>query len=194
MTKDMILQEALKLFSNSGYEGTSIRQIASKVGIKESSIYSHFSSKEEIFRAIIKEYDTSNEIEKMDFERLAQEPDSYLCVVLENVLSAYENEDYLAYERLIFLEGIKNGTVKELVLNETCNKIEVLFGSLIDFLVKIEYLRGDIPKDMLLVQFLSPFFYIHFLLISHQYTQEEKSEKIDMMRKSLEHFLKTYKK
>ena len=52
-TKDIIFQAAVELFSQKGYHGTSVRDIARKVGIKESSIYNHFHGKESIMQAIL---------------------------------------------------------------------------------------------------------------------------------------------
>ena len=52
-TKERILEEALKLFSVSGFEGVTIRNIADAVEIRNSSLYKHFSSKQEIFDAIV---------------------------------------------------------------------------------------------------------------------------------------------
>jgi AcrR family transcriptional regulator len=48
-TREEILNEALDLFAEKGYHGSSMREIAKAVGIKGSSIYNHFSGKEEIF-------------------------------------------------------------------------------------------------------------------------------------------------
>ena len=48
-TKDKIFDTALDLFSKKGYDSVSVRTIASEVGIKESSIYNHYSSKHLIY-------------------------------------------------------------------------------------------------------------------------------------------------
>lgn len=52
-TKDYIFEAAVELFSKQGYEGTSMRRLAKTVGIKESSIYNHYSSKRSILDAIL---------------------------------------------------------------------------------------------------------------------------------------------
>lgn len=54
-TKDKIIYESLRLFSQKGYDGVSMREIATAVGIKGASIYNHFKGKEEIFNAIFDE-------------------------------------------------------------------------------------------------------------------------------------------
>lgn len=54
-TKQKILEESLKLFSEKGYEGVSMREIAAAVGIRGASIYNHFKGKEAIFQGIFEE-------------------------------------------------------------------------------------------------------------------------------------------
>ena len=48
-TKERILMKALELFSQNGYAGTNVRELAEALGLVKSSIYKHFESKEAIF-------------------------------------------------------------------------------------------------------------------------------------------------
>jgi AcrR family transcriptional regulator len=50
--KTQILKAAGKCFANAGFNGTSVRDIAAEVGIEAASLYSHFSSKDEILKEI----------------------------------------------------------------------------------------------------------------------------------------------
>ena len=52
-TKERIVSETLTLFSRKGYKGTSVKNIADAVGVKDSSLYKHFKSKQEILNAIM---------------------------------------------------------------------------------------------------------------------------------------------
>lgn len=52
-TYDKILNAAILLFSERGYEGTSMKQIAQAVGLTESAIYRHFKGKEDLLAGII---------------------------------------------------------------------------------------------------------------------------------------------
>ena len=52
-TKDRILDASLTLFAKNGYDGTSMEQIASSVGIKAPSLYKHFKGKEDILNSLI---------------------------------------------------------------------------------------------------------------------------------------------
>ena len=51
-TKERIIDAAIGLFSEKGFEAVSMNEIAAVVGIKKASIYFHFRSKEEIMEAI----------------------------------------------------------------------------------------------------------------------------------------------
>ena len=51
-TRQRILDIALDLFINQGYDATSIRQIADRLGFSKASIYYHFASKQDILMAL----------------------------------------------------------------------------------------------------------------------------------------------
>lgn len=52
-TTERILDAAEQLFAEKSYEGTRLREIAARVGIREPSIYSHFTNKAAIYDAVI---------------------------------------------------------------------------------------------------------------------------------------------
>lgn len=55
-TTRQILDIAADLFARNGYDGVSVRQIAEKAGIKESSLYNHFKSKADILETLFDEF------------------------------------------------------------------------------------------------------------------------------------------
>ena len=52
-TRQAILDAALALFAEKGYYGTSLRDVARAVGIRESAIYNYFPGKEALFEALL---------------------------------------------------------------------------------------------------------------------------------------------
>ena len=52
--KGEILDAALDVFSERGYSGGSMREIATRVGVSEPALYRHFSGKEEVFVALMR--------------------------------------------------------------------------------------------------------------------------------------------
>ncbi|WP_064093198.1 TetR/AcrR family transcriptional regulator [Rossellomorea aquimaris] len=57
--KQLIKTVALDLFGQKGYEDTSLKEIATAVGIKKPSIYNHFESKEDLFLAVLEDLSAS---------------------------------------------------------------------------------------------------------------------------------------
>ena len=54
-TKRKIFEIAMRLFSEKGYEATSVEEITATVGVAKGTLYYHFNSKEEIFNFLVEE-------------------------------------------------------------------------------------------------------------------------------------------
>jgi AcrR family transcriptional regulator len=54
-TRERIKEVALELFTEHGYEQTSLREIAERLGVTKAALYYHFKSKEEIVRAFVED-------------------------------------------------------------------------------------------------------------------------------------------
>ncbi|MCQ4041191.1 TetR/AcrR family transcriptional regulator [Streptantibioticus rubrisoli] len=55
-TKAEIQEIALELFTDNGYEATSMREIAERLDISKAALYYHFAGKEDIIRSLFDEY------------------------------------------------------------------------------------------------------------------------------------------
>lgn len=62
-TREKILQTALHLFAQNGYEAVSVSQIAGALGMTKSALYKHYKNKQDIFDQIVAE------MERQDAER-----------------------------------------------------------------------------------------------------------------------------
>lgn len=55
-TRQRILAVALELFTHRGYEKTSLREVAERLGFTTAALYYHFESKDEILAALVEDY------------------------------------------------------------------------------------------------------------------------------------------
>jgi AcrR family transcriptional regulator len=51
-----LLELALQLFAEQGYEKTSLREIAERLGVTKAALYYYFKSKEDIVRSLVEDY------------------------------------------------------------------------------------------------------------------------------------------
>jgi AcrR family transcriptional regulator len=62
-TRAQICRLALELFAERGYDGTSLREIADRLGITKAAVYYHFKTKEDILASLVEDFFT--EIDKL---------------------------------------------------------------------------------------------------------------------------------
>jgi AcrR family transcriptional regulator len=55
-TREHIQTVALEMFAEHGYDGTSLRQIAERLGVTKAAVYYHFKSKEDILAGLVQDY------------------------------------------------------------------------------------------------------------------------------------------
>ena len=131
-TKERIVEEAFALFASRGFHAVSVRDIAAAVGIKDASLYNHFSGKQAIFDAIVRDalertrrffgernilFDVSDDAtpyEEMNAERMHEMvlpsfryffEDPYMVRLRHLlVISQFESEEAGRVYRLVFVE------------------------------------------------------------------------------------------
>jgi AcrR family transcriptional regulator len=70
LTAFKIKEVALELFATKGYENTTMREISSSVGIKASSIYSHYISKDVLFEQVVQDLINKINWENIDINKI----------------------------------------------------------------------------------------------------------------------------
>lgn len=192
MTKEAILRIALHLFSQKGYSATSIREIARAVGIKESSIYAHFASKEDIFRSVIANYDFLH-YNDFDIEEFKKDPLTQFRLRCERIIGCYDDEDYMAYARMSQIECLKDGVTREMVRSESFDRIESFFEQLLTIMIDIGYLHNR-DKNLMMAEYVGPFYYLHMKLLTNRFDEAKKIELIQTIRAHLVHFFTVFRK
>lgn len=138
-TKRKIFETSLKLFSEKGYDATSIEEITATVGVAKGTLYYHFSSKEEIFNFLVEEGmkllinsieikigKCDNVLDKIKAVSLIQlkavaKYENLLTIVLSqvwgnetrNVFCKDKVMEYVEVVRKIVQEGVDNGDIIE---------------------------------------------------------------------------------
>ncbi len=168
-----------------------MRQIAREVGIKESSIYNHYSSKQEILNSILEYYVremVSDEIPLPQASRnLDKGFDFFYRAGCDAFLSKLRQEKMMKITRLLFIESYHNDDVKNFlkksIIEEPINGWIVLFNMMKS--------KNLIRKDCDVVQLSQSFFYYGmFLLYEHfiiNYPEDDEEFLEEFMLKTEKH-------
>lgn len=108
-TRRLILEAALDLFSQSGFAGTSMRQIARAVSVRESALYHHFSSKADILEALLDELGPgrSKQLDGLDVAHIVSElgGEKALRLLARSMVALWATPSEQKLARLILAEG-----------------------------------------------------------------------------------------
>ncbi len=157
------------MFSVKGYDAVSIRQIASAVGIKESSIYNHFKSKQDILNKIIDEtlkryYSTLDNVQvpKSEDDNVSELYDNITDDVFLDMCTKiflfYLKDDYISkLRRLLTIEQYGNKEIGETFRYVFIDRIlETQRQVLQKFIDSGRFIQGD--AYTMALHFYSPIF------------------------------------
>lgn len=200
-TKEKIADEALTLFSAKGYKGTSVKNIADAVGIKDSSLYKHFKSKKDIFYSIVKQM--QNRMSGLSFQvGLPAEQD---CETQANTYGKFTTNALCALARGVFLFYLKDDFVSrfwKMAMMEQYHSPEIytvyhkIFmedsityqTNLFHEMIKQGYFIAADPEIMA-INFYSPIF---FLLSRYMGKPEEENTALNLLDKQIREFCRIY--
>lgn len=105
--RERILEVSLELFSRQGFAATSMRQIAGQVGIRASSLYNHFESKEAIYAALIDTYgpaSSANRLASAAYRVLKDDPAAFCEHYVADLLDQWCDPDEQRFMELMSAE------------------------------------------------------------------------------------------
>jgi len=139
-TKERIFDVSLDLFSQKGFDAVSVREIAREVGIRESSIYNHYKSKEAILDAIIdyfkSELSQSGLPEEEDAALMEQGPEVFFNVGASAYINQINTPQMEKIWRLVSIETYHNQKIRDFfkkeLLEEPITVWEDVFQTMIE--------------------------------------------------------------
>lgn len=190
-TKDLIIETALNLFSQRGYDGIGLRDLAQEVGVRESALYKHFSGKQEIFDSLVErmyeEYNkfalsinvNENFVEMIEKYKTISEDD---LLKMSHGFFLYFAKDERAskFRKILTMEQFRSEKIralyKALYFENVLAYHSEVFKGLIENKIMIEA-----EPDTVALHFYSPIF---LLLTSYD---ERKINEIDALTKLTKH-------
>ena len=149
-TRQKILENAIDLFAMKGFTETSVRELATAVGVKEASIYNHFTSKNAILECILDEYSQFTRTISMQDKLPALKANPTANGVLSCLTLAFtegREEYYLKELYVILQEQHRNPIVGKFVSEHYILGNEQTVRSLVHSLKELGILNSDADPD-----------------------------------------------
>jgi AcrR family transcriptional regulator len=139
-TKAKIIDTAIELFSLKGFSAVSVRDITREVGIKESSMYNHFRSKDELLETIFHLFrmETAKIMPPMDsLDRILADmsPEAFLKRGFQNFKEHIGDPAMEKIWRIMYMEQYRNALARDIYLHDivgrTIDFLEIVFAKYI---------------------------------------------------------------
>lgn len=163
-----IIDTALKLFGEKGYEKTSITDIAKAIGVAQGLCYRYFPSKEALFDSAIEQY---ADVLLEQFGSYGKDDDKTLRQIIEEMPSTIEEQDTKYYS---VFHGAENKKFHDQLALKVCEKLVPL----VEKLLYRAKQKGEILFDDLQTAARFCVYGQLGILLADDMTQEDKSKKI----------------
>lgn len=160
--KQQILDVALRLFANVGYESTSISRIAKEAGISKGLIYNYFESKEDLLKNLVLSLNSMEE----DYREEIMDDDPK--IMLKNIFTSYfkiliEQKDQLRLISALAFQIDKFDFLQDMATNKLESYTQMFTGLL-------EQIGIENPKEeSLLIGALFDGIATQYLIIHNDY-------------------------
>ncbi len=157
-TKERILASALDMFSQKGFSGTNIRELAGSLGMGKSSMYRHFESKEEIWNTLLDELIAYYEARFGSPEHLPPVPDSpkeLVDLTMHMVDFTVHDETVIKTRKMLTIEQFRDDRARALATKYFLTGLTEMFTQLFAGMMDKGLLRKDDPA-MLAFAYTAP--------------------------------------
>ena len=155
-TRQAILDAALDLFADKGFFGTSLRDVAAAVGVRESALYNYFAGKDALFDALLVA-DQTTKIEQLT--TLVEAPISDGRTLLEQLaiatLEGFVEPREQKLFRILMSDGVRLAKVGRINLYERMATGRERLHGILRRLIREGWLRPGDPQ-LIGTAFISP--------------------------------------
>jgi AcrR family transcriptional regulator len=192
-TKERILAAALEMFSQNGYAGTNIRELAASLDMGKSSLYRHFESKEEIWHTLLDRMIVYYEERFGSSRHLPSVPDSLeelVDMTMRMVCFTVHDEMIIKTRRLLSIEQFRDERARALATRHFLTGLTDMFRRIFTDMMGKGLLREDDPA-MLAFAYTAPISALIHLCDREPGKTEEAIRQIEAFSR---HFVRIYGK
>ncbi|MDY5986986.1 TetR/AcrR family transcriptional regulator [Sporofaciens sp. SGI.106] len=189
-TKQKILLESLRLFSQRGYDAVGVEQIAAAVGIKAPSLYKHYRSKQDIFDAIFEEtarrYEAFTDTISVHVQNSEQDVKMFEEITADDLVAKVRSlidyslhDEYVSmFRRMMTIEQFRSPELSELYSQRYVNQIHDYHSGLFTKMIAAGVLVEEDP-GILAMMYDAPILVLLGECDRHPEKEEECMKKLE---------------
>jgi AcrR family transcriptional regulator len=194
-TRERLLDAALNLFATQGFAGTSMRQIAQAVGIRESAIYAHFASKEALYQTLFEQIGPPTKLISDLLEShptMAQlDPEQVLRTVAHRMITTWDEPRARLFTSLLLREGALGTAGGSSLLLSAIDLTLQELGDLFRYWREQGLILQAFPPEHLVWELIAPLASLRFLYWHAQATEAERETGHRRAELHIDYFLYT---
>lgn len=191
-TKDRILDSALTLFSEKGYDGVGVDLIAENAGIKGPSLYKHFKGKEDILETLIEKAESYYEACFGSVNNPGKTPSSMeelVTLSLKRIQFTLSDPMIKKVRRLLTMEQFRNHRIALLTTKYNIDSVQGMYRQIFQAMMESGTMRKGDP-ELVSMSFAAP---VSLLIQMCDREPEREKEAMERIEAYLRYFAGKYK-
>ena len=191
-TKEKILDSALVSFAENGYKGTNLRDLAAGMGLSKSALYKHFTSKEDIWNAVIDRMEAYYVSRFGSPEKMPPSPRScgeLFDMTMRMLDFTMHDKKVILTRQLLLKEQFRDERARHFATLHFLTGTKDIYTKIFAEMMENGILKRDDPE-------LLAFSYTAPITALIHYCDREREKEPEIMRQIeafVKHFIKTYK-
>ena len=191
-TKQRILDEALVMFAQRGYEGTNMRELAQSLGLGKSALYKHYASKDDIWNSMVDGIEARYAENFGTDDNLPPVPDTcdeLVKMSMSMIDFTIHDEQLILVRKLLQMEQFRNERARQLAAEHFLNRLERVFAHVFQGMIEKGLIGNDDP-DMLALAYTAP---VSALIMQCDRCPESESKIMVRIQAFVDHFVEEHK-
>ena len=191
-TKDRILDSALALFSEKGYDGVGVDLIAENAGIKGPSLYKHFKGKEDILGALIEKAERYYEANFGSVNNPGKTPssmDELMTMSLNRIDFTLHDPVVKKVRRMLAMEQFRDHRIALLATKYSIDSVQVIYNRIFRQMMDNGIMRRADPA-LASMSFAAP---VSLLIQMYDREPEREQEVMGRIKEFFRFFANEYK-
>ncbi|MGN0638253.1 MAG: TetR/AcrR family transcriptional regulator [Huintestinicola sp.] len=190
-TKDRILDSALALFSEKGYDGVGVDLIAENAGIKGPSLYKHFKGKEDILDSLIEKVESYYEANFGSVNNPGKTPssmDELIAMSLKRIEFTLHDPTIKKVRRMLTMEQFRSHRIAILTTKYNIDSVQEIYHRIFREMMDKGIMRRTDPEQ-LSMSFAAP---VSLLIQMCDREPEREDEAMERIKEYFRYFADEY--